>query len=170
MMSLLYNTLPGFVIAFLPRSKCLLISWLQSPSAVILEPKKRKCHCSHFFPFYLPWSDKTIYIQNLTLYRSGIADEWEKTDHSIKSAGEIVNRKPTKNVILLYSMRKSLSCAWLSVTPWTVSSILACILHKWAFPFSRGSSQPTDWIQVAHIIGGFFTSWTTRDAQEYWSG
>ena len=38
--SLLFNTLSRFVIAFLPRSKCLLISWLQSPSAVILEPKK----------------------------------------------------------------------------------------------------------------------------------
>jgi len=40
--SVLFNTLSGFVIAFLPRSKCLLISWLQSPSAVILEPKKIK--------------------------------------------------------------------------------------------------------------------------------
>ena len=41
-MSLLSNKLPRFVIAFLPRSKHLLISWLQSPSAVILEPKKVK--------------------------------------------------------------------------------------------------------------------------------
>ena len=41
-MSLLFNTLYRFVIAFLPRSKHLLISWLQSPSAVILEPKKIK--------------------------------------------------------------------------------------------------------------------------------
>ena len=41
-MSLFFNTLTKFVIAFLPRSKCLLISWLQSPSAVILEPKKTK--------------------------------------------------------------------------------------------------------------------------------
>ena len=40
-MSLLFNTLSRFVIAFLPRSKCLLISWLQSPSAVILKPKNR---------------------------------------------------------------------------------------------------------------------------------
>ena len=39
-MSLLFNTLSRFVIAFLPRSKCLFISWLQSRSAVILEPKK----------------------------------------------------------------------------------------------------------------------------------
>ena len=41
-MSLLFNTLPRFAIAFLPRSKCLLISWLQSVSTVILEPKKIK--------------------------------------------------------------------------------------------------------------------------------
>ena len=41
-MSLLFNMLSRFVITFLPRSKCLLISWMQSPSAVILEPKKIK--------------------------------------------------------------------------------------------------------------------------------
>ena len=41
-MSLLFNMLPRLVIAFLPRSNYLLISWLQSPSAVILEPKKIK--------------------------------------------------------------------------------------------------------------------------------
>ena len=41
-MFLLFNVLSRFVIAFLPRSKRLLISWLQSPSAVILEPKKIK--------------------------------------------------------------------------------------------------------------------------------
>jgi len=41
-MSLLFNMLSRFVRAFLSRSKCLLISWLQSPSAVILEPKKIK--------------------------------------------------------------------------------------------------------------------------------
>ena len=40
MMSLLFNTLSRFVIAFLPRSKHLLISWFQSPSAMLLEPKK----------------------------------------------------------------------------------------------------------------------------------
>ena len=42
MMSLLFNTLSRFVITFLPRVKCLLISWLQSPSTVILELKKIK--------------------------------------------------------------------------------------------------------------------------------
>ena len=46
-MSLLFDTLSRFVIAFLPRSKHLLISWLQSQSAVILESKKIICHSFH---------------------------------------------------------------------------------------------------------------------------
>ena len=59
-MSLLFNMLSRLVIAFLSRSKRLLISWLQSPSAVILEPPKSKVsHCFHCFPIYLPWSDGT---------------------------------------------------------------------------------------------------------------
>ena len=55
--SLLFNMLCRLVIAFLPKSKCLLISWLQSPPAVILEPKKIVCHSFHCFPIYLPWSN-----------------------------------------------------------------------------------------------------------------
>ena len=56
-MSLLFNMLSRFVIAFLTRTKCLFISWLQSPSAVILEPPKNKvCHCFHCFPIYLSLS------------------------------------------------------------------------------------------------------------------
>ena len=54
-MSLLFNTLSRFGIAFLPMSKRLLILWLQSPFEVILEPKKIKvCHYFHCFPIYLP--------------------------------------------------------------------------------------------------------------------
>ena len=59
-MSLLLNMLSRLVIIFLPRSKHLLISWLQSPSAVILEPPKNKVwHCFHCFPICFPWSDGT---------------------------------------------------------------------------------------------------------------
>ena len=58
-MSLLFNMLSRLVIAFLPRSKRLLISWLQSPSAVILEFPKIISYCFHCFPIYLPWSDGT---------------------------------------------------------------------------------------------------------------
>ena len=59
-MSLFFNMLSRFDTVFLPRSKHLLISLLQSPSAVILEPKKIKfATVSIFSPFYLPWSNGT---------------------------------------------------------------------------------------------------------------
>ena len=59
-MSLLFNMLSRLVITFLSKSKRLLISWLQSPSAVILEPPKIKTDCFPCFPIYFPRSDGTI--------------------------------------------------------------------------------------------------------------
>ena len=56
-MSLLFNMLARLVITFFPRSKRLLISWLQPPSAVIL--KNKVWHCFHCFPIYFPGSDGT---------------------------------------------------------------------------------------------------------------
>ena len=55
-MSLLLNMLSRLIITFLSRSKCLLISWLQSPSAVIFEPRPQNkvSHCFHCFPIYFP--------------------------------------------------------------------------------------------------------------------
>ena len=53
-MPLLFNMLSRFVTAFLLRSKRLLILWLQSPSTVILEPKKIKSACFHCSPIYFP--------------------------------------------------------------------------------------------------------------------
>ena len=58
-MSLLLNMLSSLVITFLPRSKRLLISWLQSPSAVILEPRKIKSADVSTVSPSLPWSDGT---------------------------------------------------------------------------------------------------------------
>ena len=58
-MSLLFNMLSRLVIAFLQRRECLLISWLQSPSGVILEPPKIVSRCFCCLPIYLPWSDGT---------------------------------------------------------------------------------------------------------------
>ena len=55
-----FNMLSRFVIAFLPRSRSFLILWLQSPSIVIVEPRKIKpVAVFYFFPIYLPWSDET---------------------------------------------------------------------------------------------------------------
>ena len=57
-MSLLFNILSMLVIAFLPRSKHLLISRLQSPFFSDDRAQENKvCHCFHCFPIYLPWSD-----------------------------------------------------------------------------------------------------------------
>ena len=65
-MPLLFNTLSRFVIAFLPRSKYLLISWLQSPSTIILDPKKRKsvsaCTCLPSICHEVMEPDETILV------------------------------------------------------------------------------------------------------------
>ena len=59
-MSLLFSMLSRWVITFLPRSQHLLISWLQSPSAVSFGAQKNKfSHCFHCFRIYVPWSDGT---------------------------------------------------------------------------------------------------------------
>ena len=73
---------------------------------------------------------------------------------------------------------KLLSHGRLFATPWTVAhqtalsvGILQARILEWVpISYSRGSSQPRDWTQVSRIAGGFFTSWATREAQEYWSG
>ena len=75
-MSLLFNTLSRLVIAFLPRSKRLLISWLHSPSAVILKPKKIKSlTVSISFPIYIymPWSDGMQGGTEFTNYFRGLS-------------------------------------------------------------------------------------------------
>ena len=65
-MSLLFNMLSRLVITFLPRSKRLLISWLQSPSAVVLEsPQNKFSHCFHCFPSIpheVTGPDATIFV------------------------------------------------------------------------------------------------------------
>ena len=49
--------------------------------------------------------------------------------------------------------------------------ILQARILEWvAIPFSRGSSQPRNRTGVSCVASGFFTSWATREAQEYWSG
>ena len=58
-MSLLSNRLSRFVIAFLPRSKHPLISWLQSPCSDFADLEYKIFHCFHFSPTYFPWSDGT---------------------------------------------------------------------------------------------------------------
>ena len=69
-MSLLFNMLPRLVIAFLLRSKCLLISWLQSPSAVILEPRKIKsCLLATLHDLF--WAPRSCRVASKQVYYKG---------------------------------------------------------------------------------------------------
>ena len=67
---------------------------------------------------------------------------------------------------------KSFSCVWLFATPWIeFHVILQARIVEWVdFLFFRGSSQPRGQTQVSCTAGGFFSSWATREAQEYCSG
>ena len=58
-MSLLFNMLSRFVIVFLPRSKCLNFVAAVTIHSDYGAQEKKICHCFHFFPIYLPWSDGT---------------------------------------------------------------------------------------------------------------
>ena len=89
-MSLLFNMLSRLVIAFLPRKTCLLISWLQSSAAVILEPKKMKSlTVSNCFPIYLPWSDGTR-CHDLSFFQCWILSQLFHSLLSLSSRGSSV--------------------------------------------------------------------------------
>ena len=75
-MSLLFNMLSGLIIALLPRSKHLLISWLYSLSALILEPGSEVSHYFHYFPIYLPWSNE---LRELVMDR----EAWHAAIHGV---------------------------------------------------------------------------------------
>ena len=60
-MSLLFSMLSKLVVTFLPRSKCLLISWLQLFCSDSGDQKNKVCDCFHHFPIYFPWSHGTEY-------------------------------------------------------------------------------------------------------------
>ena len=88
-MSLLFNMLSILVIAFILRSKCLLVSWLWSPSAVILESRKIKfCHYFHCFPIYLPWSVGTRYHEHF--FECWVLSQIFPSHLSLSSRGSLV--------------------------------------------------------------------------------
>ena len=76
-MSLFFNMLSWLFIAFLPGSRYLLISWQQSPSAVILEPKKIVYHCLHCFPISIYLIFFTV-VKNLPAIQE-MQDTWVRS-------------------------------------------------------------------------------------------
>ena len=89
LMSLRLNILSRFVIASLPRSKRLLNLWLQSPSAVIWEPKKIVCYCFHCFPIYLLWSNETG-CQDLSFLKCWVLSQFFFHSSSLSSKQSLV--------------------------------------------------------------------------------
>ena len=87
---LLFNMLSRLVMAFLPRSKHLLISWWKSPSSVILESKKIVYHCFHCFPIYLPWSDGTG-CHDLCFSECWVLSQLLHSPLSLPSSGSLVS-------------------------------------------------------------------------------
>ena len=74
-------------------------------------------------------------------------------------------------MLIAFKIKFKLKTLLCNPMDYTVHGILQARILEWvAFPFYRRSSQPRDQTQVSHIAGRFFTSWATRETQEYWSG
>ena len=104
----LFYMLSRFVIAFPPRSKCLLISWLQLPSTMIFGVRENKvCHCFHFLPIYLPWSDRTRLEKEMATQSSILAWRipWTEKSGGLQSIGSQRDRHDwaTKHACLMGS-------------------------------------------------------------------
>ena len=129
-MSLLFNMLSRLVITFLPRSKCLLISWLQSPSAVTLETKKNKVsHCFHCSPIYLLWSDGS---------RCQLAKIQNRAQVSV-CVCSTAQSCPTLCNPIDYSLPGS-----------SVFGVFQARILEWVvISSSRGSSRPRDWTGIS---------------------
>ena len=156
-MSLIFNMMSWFVIVFLPRSKCLLISWLQSLSAVISESKKIKpvvvstsppsiCHeVMGLDPMILVfWM--LSFKPTFSLFFTFIKKLFSSSSLSAIRV-EIINLSIISNKTRKMKVKVNQSCPTLcDPMDYTVDGILQARILEWvAFPFARGSSWPRDW-------------------------
>ena len=125
----IFNMLSRLVIAFLTKSKHLLISWLQSLSAVILEPKKIVSHCFHCFPIYLPWSDGTGCHDDLSF---------------------LLSFKPTFSLYSFTFIKRLLSSSLSAIR--MVSSAYVRFLWAMLIPACASSSLPFPMMYSAHKL------------------
>ena len=169
-MSLLFNMLSRLIITFLPRSEHLLISWLQSPCAVILKILKIKSATistvSPSICYEVMGPDTMILVFWMLSF---------KQTFSLSSFTFI------KRLLVLHFFHKSgVICISedIDISPSNLGSslcffqpsILTLMINPFPEPFSRGSSQPRNQTRVSCIAGWFFTSWDTREALiEYYS-
>ena len=104
--------------------------------------------------FFLIWQQKQIQT-------NGTTSNWKKKKNVLQ--GKESGTESESHSVVSDSLRPP--------GVYTVWAIFQDRIVEWvAFPFSRASSQPRNRTLVSHIAGRFFTSWATREAQEYWSG
>ena len=126
----IFNMLSRLVIAFLPRNKRLLISWLQSPSAVILELKNIKSvTVSTVSPIYLPWSDGTRCHDDLSF---------------------LLSFKPTFSLYSFTFIKRLLSSSLSAIR--MVSSAYVRFLWAMLIPACASSSLPFPMMYSAHKL------------------
>ena len=132
--------LSRLVITFLPRSKRLLISWLQSPSAVILEPPKKVWHC---FPIYFPWSDGFL---------KGLAESYLCCRLCKVLPGSVLHQSDVSD--------HSLSSSTPSLFPFTLaSSLIKYFLFKLILTFASKRSQThRQYYMLTSVWDAFTTS------------
>ena len=103
--------------------------------------------------------------------RRGSPESLQESDIHLKVRNFTLSQG-SQDYVLTSEVKVAQSCLTLCDSmDYVVHGILQARILEWlAFPFSRESSQPRDQTQVSRIAGRFFTSWATREAQEYWSG
>ena len=152
LMSLLFNMLSRFVIAFLPRSKHLLILWLQSPSPLILEPKNMKSDSFHFFLIYLPWSDKTwgydLHFLNVDFKPAFSLSSFtfikRLFSSSSLSAIKVVSSVYLRLLIFLLAI-------WSQLVSHPTQHFIWCTLHMRRYFANKGLSNQGDGFSSSHV-------------------
>ena len=163
-MSLLFNMLSRLLIAFLPRSKrCLLISWLQSPSSWFWRPENKVSLCFSCFLLYFPWSDGTGKLQELVMDR----EAWHAVIHGVGKSRtqwsnwtELIGLDAMILVFWILSFKSTSSLSSFTFKRLFSSSSLSaigwCYLHVWGYWYFSWQS----WFQVVPHLAWCFV-WHT---------
>ena len=142
-MSLVFNMLSRLVLAFLPGSKCLLISWLQTIWSDFGAPPNKVYHCFHCFPIYLLWIDGTG-CHDLSFLN---VLKWSEVAQSCPTLCDPMDSSLPDSSVHGHFPGKSTAVG--------------------AISSSMGSSRSRDWTRVSRIAGRRFTVWATRETPLY---
>ena len=143
------------------------LSFASSRSLLKLMPLSRWCHPTSSHPLSTPSPP----VFNLSQYQG--LSQWVSSLHQVAKGLELqLQHQSFQWTVKKVKVKVAQACPTLcSPMDYTAHGTLQARILGWVpFPFARGSSQPRDWTQVSGIAGRFFTSWATREAQEYWSG